>query len=117
MNAHVHDYPDGPALGRTDTSAEAARSISSASGRIQRMVHLAIAEVGARGLTSDELAERLGMERSTVQPRTSELKLLGLIRDSGQRRPNRNGKRAIVWTVVPASAALTGAVVGQGGAA
>ena len=37
------------------------------------------------------------MERTTVQPRTSELKLLGLIEDSGERRRNRNGKRAIVW--------------------
>lgn len=97
MNAYSHDYPNTPASGRTDTSAEAAASIASASGRIQRMVQLAISEVGARGLTCEELAGRLGMERTTVQPRTSELKLLGLIEDSGQRRLNRNGKKAIVW--------------------
>lgn len=97
MNAHLDNYPVAPALGRTDTSAEAATSIAMATGRIQRMVYHAIGEVGSRGLTAEELAARLRMERTTVQPRTSELRLLGLIRDSGQRRPNKNGKKAIVW--------------------
>jgi hypothetical protein len=38
------------------------------------------------------------MDRWSIQPRTSELKRKGLIRDSGQRRPNCTGKKAIVWT-------------------
>ena len=108
MNAYSHDYPNTPAPGRTDTSAEAAASIAHATGRIQRMVYHAIGEVGARGLTCEELAERLRMERTTCQPRTSELKLLGLIEDSGQRRPNRNGKKAIVWVAAPKPAASAG---------
>ena len=49
------------------------------------------------GLTADELSARLEMDRWSIQPRTSELKRKGLIRDSGQRRPNRTGKQAIVW--------------------
>jgi hypothetical protein len=37
------------------------------------------------------------MDRWSIQPRTTELKRKGLIRDSGQRRPNSTGKQAIVW--------------------
>ena len=108
MNAHCHDYPNEPGHRGVDTSIEAAASISHATGRIQRMVYHAISEVGARGLTCEELATRLRMERTTCQPRTSELKLLGLIEDSKQRRPNRNGKKAIVWVAVAKPAALAG---------
>ena len=43
------------------------------------------------------LAARLEMDRWSIQPRTSELRRKGLIRDSGRRRPNATGKRAIVW--------------------
>ena len=49
------------------------------------------------GQVADELAARLDMDRWSIQPRTSELKRKGLIRDSGQRRPNSTGKLAIVW--------------------
>ncbi len=97
-------YPHAPAPGCTDTSAAAASSIGKACGRIQRTVLLAITEVGARGLTAEELAGRLGMARTTVQPRTTELKLQGLIRKSEQRRPNRNGRTAIVWVATGGAA-------------
>lgn len=92
------DYPHGPATGCTDTSRQAAAAISSVTAQVQREVLFAIRERGSLGLTCCELARRLGRERTTVQPRTSELRKLGLIRDSGQRRANPNGKRAIVWT-------------------
>ena len=100
MNAHSSVYPDVPGHRGTDTSIAAATAIAPVSARIQRMVLLAIAEVGSRGLTAEELATRLSMERTTVQPRTTELRRRGLIDDSGQRRRNRNGKSAIVWTAV-----------------
>ncbi len=101
MNVDLNDYPFAPSPGKTDTSAAAAREMACVTGAIIRTVYLAISERGSLGLTSDELAERVQMERSTVQPRTSELKALGLIIDSGQRRLNRNGKRAIVWVLDP----------------
>ena len=53
---------------------------------------------GGVEIFADELAARLNMDRWSIQPRTSELKRKGLIRDSGQRRPNCTGKMAIVWT-------------------
>lgn len=54
-------------------------------------------DTGYGGLTTDELADRLGLDRGSIQPRTSELKALGLIADSKARRRNVTGKRAVVW--------------------
>jgi hypothetical protein len=62
------------------------------------MAATAIGDAGAEGLTTDELASWLDMDRWSIQPRTSELRRKGMIRDSGKRRPNATGKRAIVWT-------------------
>lgn len=100
MNAYAHDYPDEPGHRGIDTSVAAAEAMSSVSARYQRMALFAIQVAGARGLTAEELAARLGLERTTIQPRTTELRRRGLIRDSAQRRPNRNGHRAIVWIAV-----------------
>lgn len=90
-------YPYYPAHGSTDTSAEAAHAMEGISARVQRLALAAINSSGDAGLTAHELALVLNMERTTVQPRTSELSLLGRIEDSGTRRLNPNGKRAIVW--------------------
>ena len=92
-------YPDAPGHRNVETSVAAADALAPKLGRLQRMAEGAIREAGWLGLTADELAERLGMDRWSIQPRTSELKRKGLIRDSGQRRPNSTGKRAIVWIV------------------
>ncbi len=91
-------YPDAPGHRNVDTSIAAADGLAPRLGRLQRMAQTAIREAGPRGLTADELAARLAMDRWSIQPRTSELKRKGLIRDSGQRRPNCTGKLAIVWT-------------------
>ena len=96
-----HDpiYPATPGHRWVGTSMEAADTIAPKVGRLQRMTLAAIRDAGWNGLTADEAAERLNADRYSIQPRTSELKLLGLIVDSKQRRKNRTGKRAIVWTV------------------
>lgn len=90
-------YPDAPGHRSVETSIAAAVALAPKLGRLQRMALDAIREAGWIGLTADELAERLGMDRWSIQPRTSELKRKGLIRDSGQRRLNVSGKMAIVW--------------------
>lgn len=90
-------YPDAPGHRDVDTSVAAAAAMAPKLGRLQRMAQAAIRDAGARGLTADELAARLEMDRWSIQPRTSELRLKGHIRDSGQRRPNITGKLAIVW--------------------
>lgn len=90
-------YPDAPGHRKVDTSIAAAEALAPKLGRLQRMAQAAISDAGGLGLTADELAEKLDIDRYSIQPRTSELRRKGLIRDSGQRRPNATGKLAIVW--------------------
>ena len=90
-------YPDAPGHRQVETSVAAADAFAPKLGRLQRMAEGAIKAAGPHGLTADELAARLAMDRWSIQPRTSELKRKGLIRDSGRRRPNCTGKCAIVW--------------------
>ena len=91
-------YPDAPGHRNVDTSVAAANALAPKLGRLQKMAFEAIKGAGWLGLTADELAAALAMDRWSIQPRTSELRRKGLIRDSGQRRPNNSGKLAIVWT-------------------
>jgi DNA-directed RNA polymerase specialized sigma24 family protein len=93
----MSSYPDAPGHRNVETSVAAADALAHKLGRLQRMAEAAIREAGWLGLTADELAARLDMDRWSIQPRTSELKRKGLIRDSGQRRPNSSGKLPIVW--------------------
>lgn len=91
-------YPNAAGYkGKAETGRDAAAAITPKLGRLQRLAQDAIRDAGALGLTADELAARLDMDRWSIQPRTSELKRKGLIRDSGQRRPNCTRKLAIVW--------------------
>lgn len=90
-------YPHAPGAKDRDTSQDAADAIAPAAGRIQRMVLAQIVAAGRAGLTTNECADQLDMDKGTVQPRTSELAALGKIVDGGQRRLNASGKRAIVW--------------------
>lgn len=94
MNA---TYPDWPGHRNVDTSISAAEAFAPKLGRLQHMALGAIAEAGANGLTTDELAAQLNVDRWSIQPRTSELRRKALICDSGLRRPNCTGKLAIVW--------------------
>ena len=90
-------YPNAPGHRRVDTSVAAANDLAPKLGRLQRMTEAAIRDAGSAGLTADELASQLELSRYSIQPRTSELKLKGLIQDSGARRLNETGKQAIVW--------------------
>lgn len=90
-------YPDAPGHRNVETSIAAAEALAPKLGRLQKLSGDTIRGAGRTGLTADELAVRLGMDRWSIQPRTSELRRKGVIRDSGQRRTNCTGKRAIVW--------------------
>jgi len=93
-------YPDMPGHRGVDTSIAAAEGIAPVTARLQSLALTAIRAAGSGGLTTNELAERLDIVREAVQPRTSELRQMGKIRDSGQRRKNASGKSAIVWVAV-----------------
>lgn len=93
-------YPDVPGHRGIETSVEAADAIVPAAGRLQKMAYGAIRDAGSNGLTADELAATIGVSRWAIQPRTTELRRKHLITDSGQRRLNVTGRRAIVWTAI-----------------
>lgn len=97
---HDHDKLAFPGHRGIDTSVAAAGSIAASLSYLQAKVYGALAEAGPRGLTTNELADRLRIDRGSIQPRTSELRAKGRIRDSRQRRLNANGKKAIVWVAV-----------------
>jgi len=93
----MNSYPNAPGHRNVDTSVAAANAIAPKLGRLQRLAQAAIKAAKGRGLTADELAAKLNMDRYSIQPRTSELRRKGLIRDSGMRRLNSSGQAAIVW--------------------
>lgn len=99
-------YPDLPGHRGVDTSAAAAEGLTPKLARLQRLTLDAIARTGAAGLTAHELADVTGLPREAAQPRISECRKKGLVVDSGRRRFNASGKRAIVWTVPEHKCAL-----------
>lgn len=89
-------YPDAPGHCGVDTSIAAADAIAPRLGRLQRLAETTIRAAGRDGLTTDELAVRLNMERWS---RTVELRRKGMIRDSGRRRRTVTGRSAIVLVI------------------
>lgn len=90
-------YPDAPGHLGVDTSIEAAHALACRLGPLQSLILDFIARRGPSGATSDERAAGLGIDRGSIQPRTTELSRKGLIIDSGLRRFSATGRRAIVW--------------------
>lgn len=92
-------YPQQPGFKRRDTAEEAAIGIASGAPRLRQLCLDMLARSGA--MTADECASRLGIDKLSIRPRFSELANLSKIADTGQRRLNSSGKRAIVWSLVP----------------
>ena len=104
----MNRYPDAPGHRHVDTSIEAADAVAPKLGRLQRLAETTIRTAGPDGLSADELASALVLDRWSIQPRTTELRRKGVIHDSGQRRRNATGKRAIVWVAAVAYVVCTG---------
>ncbi len=77
----IDTYPHAPGHRGVDTSVQAAADLAPDLGRLQSMARRAISDAGPIGLTADELADRLGLDRYTIQPRTSELRRKRVIAD------------------------------------
>lgn len=91
-------YPDAPCFKARDTAAEAADAMAE-TAPILRARCLRVLE-HSNGLTADEVAGRMGASILSIRPRITELTRLGKVRDTGDRRRNASGKRAIVWAAV-----------------
>jgi hypothetical protein len=80
----------------TDTSGAAYASILPATAFLERVV-LTTLDKHPAGLTVDETCAVAGYPRYSLQPRFTGLKDRNAIRDTGLRRPNVSGAKAIVW--------------------
>lgn len=99
MYAHVSElptkYPAIPgAKGVAETSYDAAAAMEPAAKTLRMAALIALAR---DAMTADEVATKLGESILTIRPRMSELRTLGMIVDTGDRRLNSSGKRAVVW--------------------
>ena len=92
-------YPKVPGSATTDTSIAAAKDVAGKAPRLRQQVLDVLSDYGS--LTADEVAELLDLDKLSIRPRLTELSKLGQITDTGTRRANQSGKKAIVWAVKP----------------
>lgn len=86
------DYP------LQDTSREAFIASKERKGKTQERIYKLI--MNARhGKTDDELEVLTGILHQTLGPARGQLAKNGWIKDSGEKRTTRNGRKAIVWVV------------------
>ena len=95
-------YPQGPGFKATTTSAAAADKMEGKAELLRKRVLGVLRTSGA--LTADEAAASMGESVLSIRPRFSELRLDGLIEDTGERRKNHSGRSAIVWRATPPTA-------------
>lgn len=89
-------YPRSPGFTDQMTSREAAEKIARSINDRQRKVLDAYRAAGRSGLTPDEAAAKVGRDILAVRPRVTELRALGLIEKTGERRTNVSGLGAAV---------------------
>lgn len=85
----------------TDTSAAAAESMKTKAPLLRERVLESIKARHSEGMTCDEAEVALGLSHQTCSARFNELVNLCAIVDSGNRRPTRSGRKAIVYVVRP----------------
>lgn len=77
----------------------AASEIGQTVEQTRRECYLCFIQAQAKGLTADEVAQRLNLSVLSVRPRVSELNKFGWIVKTGERRKNASGMSAAVWRV------------------
>lgn len=87
-------YPHEPGFQDRDTSRQAAFDFKKPALSIREQVFNCLRW---SGMTVHEVATFLDRTVPSVQPRFSELVAQGKIIDTGERRLNNSGKKAIVW--------------------
>lgn len=92
-------YPVLPGFKEPTTSAEAAAEIAPDAARLRGMT---LEQIARKSDTADGVAHALGVNFLSIRPRCSELRRLGLIKDSGVRGRTPSGRRAIVWELTEA---------------
>ncbi len=93
----TYTYPQQPGYKARDTARAAAEHMRPKAKRLQGLCLDALAQYGP--MTADECAEKLCIDKLSIRPRFSELSALWKITDTGERRLNASGKRAVVWAL------------------
>lgn len=88
-------YPEHPGSKRDGTSRESADAVASEARILRDAVMAALREHGP--MTADQVAEVIRRSVLATRPRLSELRALGKIVATGERRRNRSGMSAAVW--------------------
>ena len=83
----------------TDTSSAAAEEITPKAPKIRASV-LECLRASDVPLSTEEIAQRIGVIYASVQPRLSELRNDALVVDSGERGVTQYGKSCILWEAV-----------------
>ena len=97
-------YPDAPGFKeKGGASEDAAKRLAPALKKNQTEALNALHRAG-KPLTADELAEFLGKTIVSIRPRVSELRRLGLIVSTGERRASSFGQASTVWKLTPKDA-------------
>lgn len=89
----MHRIPDAV------TSIAAAKD-AKANAETNRQLALRLIRESADGLTDFDLADLTGLQQNSIGKRRTELVQLGLVTNSGRRRPSWTGSQAIVWVAV-----------------
>jgi hypothetical protein len=79
------------------TSSVAAERIVGHAAKQRAEVFAVILKAGAFGATDAEIELATGIRAQSVSPRRGELGTLGMVIDSGRRRPTPSGRPAAVW--------------------
>lgn len=91
-------YPETPgSKGQDGTSQAAAKAIAPNAKTLRRMALVTLDRLGTG--TPLEVTSTAKAHPSQLQPRFSELKAMGLIEATGERRRNPSGKMAAVLTL------------------
>lgn len=91
----TYPHTAGSKVANPETSVAAAPSVGAAEALRQKCY----AELKRESLTADEVAERISESILSVRPRISELRALGKIEPTRDRRKNASGHSACVWRI------------------
>jgi hypothetical protein len=86
--------------GGPDTEIAAAIDNAARSPKQRAQVLDALRKAGNEGRTDYELGVELGILRTSAGKRRLELQRIGLVVDSGERRPTDTGSSGVVWRAV-----------------
>jgi hypothetical protein len=94
-------YQDGIGWKRTDTSLEGAQAAKPTAATIKRRILVLFEKNPDALFTTEGIADLTSLPYRVVQPRISDLRNEGRIRDSGHRVFSSHNVRVIVWQLTP----------------